>query len=622
MRLNSLRLRFVITALTGLGAVSPAVVGQQSPPAASFRSGVQLVLVDVVVRDGKSGRLVTDLTKNDFEIEDEGKPQTIASFASVNLPDTRRVVNNTTAATWPVTEHLATNRRENGRLIVFFISDPWIPFNDTGYLRNLLHRFVDRHMRDNDEIAIWPATNQMPRQEFTADRTRLDAVIDRVQGTYAGVPVPPDQLLSSLDILLRRMGAINSRRKVVILLGGEALDNRLIGTPLYEGVLRVAAAANVGIYPMGVTGVVGMSEIIGPTTPGKAISSLLALNVLAQETGGVVANRNDVDHSLERVEEDAGSYYLIGFSPGTVGAASGRLRRLTVKVHRSGTVVQARHGYMPWPAKHLPKPSGAAIPLEDVAAEPLADPQLPLQMQASCFRDGKDGDAVIVTLRVNAPYDRLAGRSLEYSVTGTNSSDQIVDGANGASAIPRATSPVDIGVVSAMHLPPGLVTIKATLRLGNDLTGLVSLNVDVPRLNERLAMSDIALAPMSEHAIVAGNPPSFLTQHLPKPVSAERTFDADDTLAIYGEVYGSQQPNDVTAVATILDAAGHVQRSVALPLAPVPRQSISRSSPVSYSTQLDLGGLDAGAYILGVKVTDAEGHTNAKGIPFQINESR
>jgi hypothetical protein len=147
------------------------------------------------------------------------------------------------------------------------------------------------------------------------------------------------------------------------------------------------------------------------------------------------------------------------------------------------------------------------------------------------------------------------------------------------------------------------------------------LNVDAPRLNEPLAMSDIALAPVSGHAVVTGNPPAFLTQRLPKPVSAQRMFDGDDALAIYGEVYGSRQPSEVTAIATIVDAGGQVQRRVALTVAPVQRASISRLSPVSYSTQLNLRGLEAGAYTLGVKVTDPEGHTNAKGIAFHIRPS-
>jgi VWFA-related protein len=295
-----------------------------------------------------AGHLVTDLAKTDFEIKDEGKLQTIESFASIGMLDPHNATPDTGTSSLSTTDRVVRSRQR--RLIVFFISDPWIPFSDTGYLRDLLHRFVDRHMADHDEVAIWPVTNRMPQQEFTSDRVRLDAVIDRTQGTYAGIPVPPDQLLAHLDTVLDRMAGIVGRRKVVIVLGGEVLPPSLIGTSLFEDVLRRAAAANVGIYPIGVTGVVGMGEIIGPSSPGRALPSLLALSILAQETGGVVANRNDVDRSLERVEEDAGSYYLIGFSPAAVRVTPGHLRRLTVKVRRNGTIVQARRGYMPLPA--------------------------------------------------------------------------------------------------------------------------------------------------------------------------------------------------------------------------------------------------------------------------------
>jgi len=345
---HSRRLTAGLVGLAALARVSAMRLDQAQPPVPSFRAGVQLVLVDVVVRDKKTGHLVTDLAKSDFEIKDEGKPQTIESFASIGMLDPHNAIPDTGTASLSTTDRVVSNRQS--RLIAFFISDPWIPFNDTGYLRELLHRFVERHMDDNDEVAIWPVTNQTPQQDFTADRARLDAVIDRTQGTYAGIPAPPDQLLAHLDTALDRMAAIVSRRKVLILLGGEVLPPSLIGTSLYQDVLRRAAAANVGIYPVGVSGVVGMGEIIGPTGPGRALPSLLALSILAQETGGVVANRNNVDRSLERVEEDAGSYYLIGFSPAPVGVTPGHLRRLTVKVGRNGTIVQARRGYMPLPA--------------------------------------------------------------------------------------------------------------------------------------------------------------------------------------------------------------------------------------------------------------------------------
>ena len=67
----------VVLALAGGGPLA----GQQQPPAApSFRTSVNLVLVDVVVRDRK-GAIVTGLTRDDFQLVEDGKPQQILTFA-------------------------------------------------------------------------------------------------------------------------------------------------------------------------------------------------------------------------------------------------------------------------------------------------------------------------------------------------------------------------------------------------------------------------------------------------------------------------------------------------------------------------------------------------------------
>ena len=56
------------------------LAGQQQIPSPVFRSTVNLVLVDVVVRDRK-GAIVTGLNRNDFELIEDGKPQQIVTFA-------------------------------------------------------------------------------------------------------------------------------------------------------------------------------------------------------------------------------------------------------------------------------------------------------------------------------------------------------------------------------------------------------------------------------------------------------------------------------------------------------------------------------------------------------------
>ena len=66
----------------GLAGQTPAATSEQGPP--TFSREVEVVRVDVVVTD-KSGRPVTGLTKDDFILTDEGKPQLIETFESVQL---------------------------------------------------------------------------------------------------------------------------------------------------------------------------------------------------------------------------------------------------------------------------------------------------------------------------------------------------------------------------------------------------------------------------------------------------------------------------------------------------------------------------------------------------------
>lgn len=65
-------------------AASSIVWGQSPAPAAPqkpmFRSGANLILVDVSVRD-KKGQPLAGLTANDFEVLENGKPQEVVSFA-------------------------------------------------------------------------------------------------------------------------------------------------------------------------------------------------------------------------------------------------------------------------------------------------------------------------------------------------------------------------------------------------------------------------------------------------------------------------------------------------------------------------------------------------------------
>ena len=613
-------------AVVGAFALGPRVQARQRPlpSTPTFRSGVNLITVDVVVRDKRTGRLVTGLTRRDFEINDEGKPQKIATFTPVDLPETRTVVASDSAAP-PARDHIATNQRAEGRLIVFFVSDATIPPEATAYLRDWLHRYIHGHMADNDEVLFWPVTDMVPRQVFTNDRVRLDAMVDRIQGTRGELPWIPsiDETLDVLDHLIERFSAIDQRRKVLIFFGGlgapsngqAALD--VLIDPLYKQVVKDAAAANVAVYPVSVTGVGGLDDVVSGRPP--AIRPLpIPLQYLAKETGGFLADRNDFDNVLQEIEDEAGTYYLLGFTPSATDSKPDDFRRLKVTVRRRDVVVRARRGYVQIPSVNGFELNEAATPIEGIASGPVPETAMPLRMQVSCFRGGTGGDTVLITARSMAPEASVAGRTVEYAMVGLDDHARIEDETDGASVIPGASAGLlpGISAIGVLHLKPGLATVKAALRTDTGLTGSVFLDIDVPKLNVPLALSDVELTTVPAHLLVLGQPPAFLTGHLPAPPTTARTFSAEDTMAIYGEVYGRAARRTITATVNIRRTDGRLVRREELPLKSA--GSDPGSDRLSYSIRVPLRGLATGSYILQVTASDGADRSADRAIAFTL----
>ncbi|HVZ22431.1 MAG TPA: hypothetical protein VG871_15265, partial [Vicinamibacterales bacterium] len=80
MRTRRLAGVLTIAAICLASGFSRTTLAQQAAPQPVFRTATNLVLVDVVVRDRK-GAIVTGLTKDDFQLTEDGRPQQILTFA-------------------------------------------------------------------------------------------------------------------------------------------------------------------------------------------------------------------------------------------------------------------------------------------------------------------------------------------------------------------------------------------------------------------------------------------------------------------------------------------------------------------------------------------------------------
>jgi hypothetical protein len=74
-----------LLALFVVAASTATETKQAAPQPPTFKSGVENVEVDVVVTNPQ-GQFVRDLTKKDFHVSEDGKPQAVNAFALVDIP--------------------------------------------------------------------------------------------------------------------------------------------------------------------------------------------------------------------------------------------------------------------------------------------------------------------------------------------------------------------------------------------------------------------------------------------------------------------------------------------------------------------------------------------------------
>jgi VWFA-related protein len=147
-----------------------------------------LIQVDVTVTD-KSGKIVTDLKPEDFEIYENGEKQTITNLSFISAtprvkPSTTTPKDKTGVLLPPPIELKAEKVR---RTIALVVDDLTLSFQSTAYVRQALKKFVDEQMQEGDLVAIVrTGAGVGALQQFTADKRQLYAAIERVRWNFAG----------------------------------------------------------------------------------------------------------------------------------------------------------------------------------------------------------------------------------------------------------------------------------------------------------------------------------------------------------------------------------------------------------------------------------------------------
>jgi VWFA-related protein len=380
------------------------------------RLGVDLVQVDAVVVD-KKGHAVTDLVAADFEILQDGRPQTVtqAAFMGILAGEGARGVPAAGAAADDTTV-----AAEPSEAIVFVVDDLALSVSSVSATRRALLSFANG-MDDASPVFLLRTAARVvemrPMEGLAELRAAARALLPRLQprGTDL-LQDPMGAVLSPLDLQAQATGLYLSRllaRRSLLSLqditdalrswkGRKTLVFFSEGFPIWDSATKGAFAPFEEVYGRGedvldavdrLTDLANRASVVihtvdprGLLTAGISASDAsmmshdailntlqtrrTALNAsqgslsrIAELTGGLsLLNANDLGAGVAQILGESRGYYLVGYEPPreTFARERPRFHRLEVRVKRRGLKVRSRKGF---------------FGLSDAAVAALAPPQ-------------------------------------------------------------------------------------------------------------------------------------------------------------------------------------------------------------------------------------------------------
>jgi len=298
-------------------ALAAATIAAQQP----FKSGAQTVVVYATVTDS-SGHIVTDLTRDRFEIYDSGKPQTISTFANDVQPIT----------------------------VVMMLDRSVSMLHNFSLVEEAAGTFVDR-LGSSDKARIGSFSNRIevdPR-DFTSDKEEMRHIL-KTELQDPG----PTPLWNAMGVGMTALLHQTGRR--VILVFTDGMDRPMNGRSnnlSLKDVSRRADEEDVMVYGIGLVGdpFAGYGGQfsrggLGPRPQGQPDRPDPGLEKLAAASGGgyfELTRTADLEGTFARVADELHHQYLLGFTPAKV---DGKPHPLEVRVKGEGLTVRARKSYV------------------------------------------------------------------------------------------------------------------------------------------------------------------------------------------------------------------------------------------------------------------------------------
>jgi VWFA-related protein len=648
--------RRLVPIVTACLVLAPFALNGQAPGGQTqlptFRAEARAIEVDVHVTDPQ-GRFVRGLTREDFEILEDGQRQDISAFTLVDVPvesPTAQTGQKRKASTFDT--DVFTNDT-NGRIYVMLL-DTWgvsVSKNATvtrsamfRFTQRVAVRFVDEALGASDMMAvIHVQDSRSDAQAFTSNKGLLRAAINRLKPDVDGsedLVNPPlcdvPKLRNSYEMLetvSQRLGAMTGRRKAIIWVNGrvpfdpsdpvECGDMGAGGgslTFMQRDAMRAATRNNVAIYPIDS---IGLNADASRNEPAQLrLLRQAALRGIAEDTGGdAILNTNNFGPAFERIVRAHSTYYLLGYRP-TQDHRDGQFHSITVRVRRPNLTVRARKGYRapepgePLEARLLPRVSAAA---GEMLVRSLPSSGLGLQLFLAPFRGVGREASVLLGAEVNGlTREGVAEPRVEISYLA-------IDAQGATRVAPPKTLPLDspdaadaagVRYVDRLLLPPGRHELRIAMHQNGGETGSIVTHVDVPDFTRApLTMSGMVLVAAASAPLVLVGDAGLKGTPAATSTTRRRFSRTETTITALVEVYSdSKTPvESVTMTSTILDARGTKVRTE------TPTRPSVEPGRAGYTVRLPLAELAPGDYVLTMEAK-AGRRSSVRQVPFSVTE--
>ena len=275
----------------------------------TFRSGIDVTGMTVSVRDS-DGHLVTDLTRADFDIYEDGDKQELTQFTRDRVPVSLGVL-------LDISDSMFGRR----------IADA----------RGAVDRFLFAQLDHEDEFFIL-AFNHKPHvlTQWTQMPTVVRDALDGIKPT--GGTAIYDAVMESMPIIAKR-----NRERCALLIVSDGADTA--STAMLKDVRFALRRSQAFVYAIAINSPDQrvINGGINPTT----------LREITDESGGrteVVTSSAEISAASARIADELNHQYVIGFTP--THGVDGKFHTLRVRTHNPTYKTQSRRGYVAEPSKN------------------------------------------------------------------------------------------------------------------------------------------------------------------------------------------------------------------------------------------------------------------------------